>query len=67
MNKIIPIIIVLFGFQDVLASGSNPPPPRAPVPPGLPIDGGLVVLFAIALLFGFYISKKYISMKKGSL
>ena len=67
MNKIITILVVL--FQGVLAADpvGPPPPPPAPPPPGLPIDGGLVILFFLALVSGYYLSKKYISIKKGSL
>ena len=67
MNKIITILVVLFSIQGVLAADSTPPPPSPPPPPGLPIDGSLVVLFFIALVTGYYLSKKYISTKKGSL
>ena len=68
MNKIITILVVLFSIQGVLAAGSTPPPPSVPPPPpGLPIDGGLVILFFLALVSGYYLSKKYISIKKGSL
>ena len=66
MNKIITILVVLFSIQGVLAAEPTPPPP-APPPPGLPIDGGLVLLFFVALISGYYLSKKYISIKKGSL
>ena len=66
MNKIITILVVLFSIQGVLAADPTPPPPTPP-PPGLPIDGGLVVLFFLALVSGYYLSKKYISTKKGSL
>ena len=63
MNKIITILVVLlFSIQGVFAAGGgNPPPPTAPPPPGLPIDGGLVILFFLALVSGYYLSKKYIS------
>ena len=70
MNKIITILVVLFSAQGVLAASTpiEPPPPGVPPPPpGLPIDGGLVVLFFLALVSGYYLSKKYISTKKGSL
>ncbi len=69
MNKIITILVVLFSIQGVLAADPTPPPPTPPPPPGpgLPIDGGLVVLFFLALLSGYYLSKKYISTKKGSI
>jgi hypothetical protein len=68
MNKIIMILVVLFSIQGVSAAGPiEPPPPTPPPPPGLPIDGGLLVLFVIALVSGYYLSKKYISTKKGSL
>ena len=69
MNKIITILVVLFSIQGVLAADpvGPPPPPPAPQPPGLPIDGGLVILFFLALVSGYYLSKKYISIKKGSL
>ena len=73
MNKIITILVVLFSVQGVFAQDvPSPPPPPAPPPtppppPGLPIDGGLVILFFLALVSGYYLSKKYISTKKGSL
>ncbi|HBD27066.1 MAG TPA: hypothetical protein DC020_09650 [Flavobacterium sp.] len=67
MNKIITILVVLFSIQGVLAADPTPPPPTPPPPPGLPIDGGLVILFFLALVSGYYLSKKYISIKKGSL
>ena len=68
MNKIITILVVLFNVQGVFAQDvPSPPPPPAPPPPGLPIDGGLVLLFFVALISGYYLSKKYISIKKGSL
>ena len=66
MNKIIKILIILFSIQDVLTADPTPPPPTPPPPPGLTIDGGLVVLFFLALVSGYYLSKKYISTKKGS-
>ena len=67
MNKIITILVVLFSVQGVLAATPVGPPPPTPPPPGLPIDGGLVILFFLALVSGYYLSKKYISIKKGSL
>ena len=66
MNKILTLIVVLFSVQAAIAANPTPPPP-APPPPGLPIDGGLVLLFFVALISGYYLSKKYISIKKGSL
>lgn len=67
MNKVITILVVLFSIQGVFAADPAPPPPTPPPPPGLPIDGGLVVLFVFALISGYYLSKKYISTKKGSI
>lgn len=67
MNKILTLIVVLFSVQAAIAADPTPPPPTPPPPPGLPIDGSLVVLFFIALVTGYYLSKKYISTKKGSL
>ena len=67
MNKIITILVVLFSIQGVFAADPIPPPPTAPQPPGSPIDEGLVILFFLALVSGYYLSKKYISIKKGSL
>ena len=66
MNKILTLIVVLFSVQAAIAANPTPPPPTPPPPPGLPIDGSLVVLFFIALVTGYYLSKKYISTKKGS-
>lgn len=59
--------MVIFSVQAVISANPTPPPPTPPPPPGLPIDGSLVVLFFIALVTGYYLSKKYISTKKGSL
>lgn len=67
MNKILTLIVVLFSVQAAIAANPTPPPPTPPLTPGLPIDGSLVVLFFIALVTGYYLSKKYISTKKGSL
>jgi hypothetical protein len=67
MNKIITILVILFSIQGVSAADTTPPPPTPPPPPGLPIDGGIVVLFVLAIVSGYYLSKKYISTKKGSL
>ena len=65
MNKILTLIVVLFSVQAAIAANPTPPPPPpAPPPPGLPIDGGLVLLFFVALISGYYLSKKYISIKK---
>jgi uncharacterized membrane protein len=67
MNKIITILVILFSIQGVSAADTTPPPPTPPPPPGLSIDGGVVVLFVLAIVSGYYLSKKYISIKKGSL
>mgnify|MGYP006391561621 CR=1 FL=1 len=67
MNKTLSLIMVIFSVQAVISANPTPPPPTQPLPPGLPIDGSLVVLFFIALVTGYYLSKKYISTKKGSL
>ena len=59
---------MIFSTQAAVSAEVTPPPPAPPPPPpGLPIDGGLVVLFFLALVSGYYLSKKYISTKKGSL
>lgn len=67
MNKILTIFVVLFGIQGIFAADPAPPPPTPPPPPGLPIDGGVLVLFVIAIIFGYYLSNKYLFVKKGSL
>ena len=66
MNKIIAIIVVLFGIHSIFAAGTNPPPPTPPPPPGLPLDSMAIILFFLALVLGFYSLKKYIFIKKGS-
>lgn len=66
MNKIITILLVFFGLQGVLAANVTPPPPTPPPPPGLPIDGVIIVLFFLALLSGYFLTKKYTTIKKGS-
>lgn len=54
--------------QSLLAAPVEPPSPPPPtVPPGAPIDSGLVVLLFIALILGYYLSNKYITIKKESL
>lgn len=45
----------------------QPPPPPGPPPPGLPVDGSLMLLLLIALILGYYLSNKYITIKKESL
>jgi len=67
MNKILTLIVVLFSVQAAIAADPTPPPPTPPPPPGLPIDGSLVLLFFIALVTGYYLSKKYNTIKKDSL
>ena len=67
MNKILTLIVVFFSVQAAIAADPAPPPPTPPPPPGLPIDGGLVMLFFIALISGYYLSKKYMTKKIGSL
>jgi hypothetical protein len=69
MNKIITILVTFFSIQVALAADPalQPPPPGPPPPPGMPIDGVLLMLFVLALVSGYYLSKKYISIKKGSL
>jgi len=66
VQKIVLVFVALLNVDAVLAQ-ATPPPPTPPPPPGLPIDGGLVFLFFSALIFGYFISKKYISTKKSSL
>lgn len=66
MNKIITILLVFFGLQGVLAANVTPPPPTPPPPPGLPLDGALFVLIFLALVLGYFLSKKYTIIKKGS-
>jgi len=67
MNKILTLIVVFFSVQVAVAADPLPPPPTIPPPPGLPIDGSLVVMFFIALITGYYLSKKNILRKRGSL
>ena len=64
MNKLLTIFVVLFGIQGIFAADPAPPPPTPPPPPGLPIDGGIVVLFVMAIIFGYYLSNKYLSIKR---
>ena len=68
MNKIITILVTFFSVQVALAADpALPLPPPGPPPPGTPIDGALVLLFFVALILGYYLSKKNISITKGSL
>ena len=55
--------------QSLLAASVEPPqpPPPGPPPPGLPVDGSLMLLLLIALILGYYLSNKYITIKKESL
>jgi hypothetical protein len=67
MNKIILTIVVLLCTHGVLAAPPvGPPPPTPPPPPGLPIDGNILILFVLAIVSGYYLSKKFIDTKKGS-
>ncbi|AWM13251.1 hypothetical protein NHF50_05170 [Flavobacterium sp. NRK F10] len=66
VQKIVLVFVALLNVDMALAADPTPPPPTPPPPPGLPIDGGLVFLFFLALIFGYFISKKYISAKKSS-
>lgn len=63
VHKILVVVLVVFSSQ--FASAQTPPPPTPP--PGLPIDGGLVAMFFVALVLGYFISKKYLFTKKSSL
>ena len=63
VHKIIVVVLVVLSSQFAMAQ--TPPPPTPP--PGLPIDGGLVAMFFVALILGYFISKKYIFTKKSSL
>ena len=40
-----------------------PPPPSPPPPPGLPIDNNLLILFTVALITGYYLTKKIYKTK----
>jgi hypothetical protein len=65
IQKIIIVFMLLVNTQFVLAADPTPPPPTPP--PGLPIDGGVVAMFFIALILGYILTKKYITIKKSSL
>jgi hypothetical protein len=69
MNKILTSLVLFFCFNIFFAAEPTgpPPPPTPPPPPGLPINLSLIVLFFVALLLGYYLSKKYILLNKGSL
>ncbi|GEM_PF-1907512 len=67
MNKILTLLMMLFGMQAATAGAPGPPPPTPPPPPGLPIDGYLILLFFTALVTGYFLSKRYNTIKKGSL
>ena len=66
MNKFLTLVVLFFGIQTALAADPSPPPPTPPPPPGLPIDGGIVVLFILALVSGYFLSRKYYMIKKSS-
>lgn len=66
LQKIVLGLVVLLSSQAFYAADSTPPPPTPPPPPGLPIDGGLFILFSMALVLGYFASKKYIASKKSS-
>lgn len=63
VHKIVAVVSVFLFSQFAMAQ--TPPPPTPP--PGLPIDGGLVAMFFVALVLGYFISKKYLFNKKSSL
>jgi hypothetical protein len=67
MKKIIVTIVVLLCTKGVFSAPPvGPPPPTPPPPPGLPIDGNILILFVLAIVSGYYLSKKFIDTKKGS-
>lgn len=63
VHKIAIVVLVFLGSQFAIA---QPPPPPSP-PVGAPIDGGLVGMFFVALVLGYFISRKYLFNKKSSL
>lgn len=69
MNKVINVLVFLLSCNSLLAADPiEPPPPSGPPPPpGMSIDGDLLILFVLALVSGYYLSKKYIFIRKGSL
>ncbi|MFY7987391.1 MAG: hypothetical protein ACOVNP_00800 [Flavobacterium sp.] len=67
MNKFLTIFVILFSIHGALAADPAPPPPTPPPPPGLSVGGDIIVIFILALIFGCYLTNKYISIKKDSL
>ncbi len=63
VQKIVVVVMLVLSSQFAMAQ--TPPPPTPP--PGLPIDGGLVAMFFVALILGYFISKRYLFTKKSSL
>ena len=68
MSKFFVFILMTISCQSLLAAPVEPPQPPPPTPPpGLPVDGSLMLLLLIALILGYYLSNKYITIKKESL
>lgn len=71
MSKFFVFILMTISCQSLLAARVDPVgppvPSSPPPPPGLPVDGSLMLLLLIALILGYYLSNKYITIKKESL
>ncbi len=66
MWKTLIFLVAVFNVQAALSSEPLPPPPSPPTPPGASIDGELFLFFT-AIVIGFFLTKKYSSLQKGSL
>lgn len=51
------ILFILISFVCTAAQDLPQPAPMS-TPPGLPIDNGLMILFAVAIIFGVYMTLK---------
>ena len=56
------ILLALISIAGAFAQSEEPPRPgnvaHGPLPPGAPIDDGIIILFAVALIYGVYITIK---------
>lgn len=54
-----------FGLPKIQDPVPPPTPGDGPPPPGLPINESIVILLIVAIIIGYYFSKKYLN-KKGA-
>ena len=59
-KKIILSLLATVLCFSVYAQGPDgPPPPPTPTGPGWPIDSNILLLFAVGIIYGVYMLKKF--------